>query len=354
MDLLAPSPIIDAALSILADGKARTADEILAEGRTRGVFDASMTRKHVYTSLSQYIERAVGAGRKPEMAEDIEHRFRINRAPDDWPDIDTTGLAPLSAPASLSTEANAAIIRAKHAEAGQDPTEYEEAVCALFSCMGFAATHVGGGGAPDGYADALLGPLAYRVMIECKLSTAGGIAHSDAAAEAAKYRGAYAGTYCSLVAPAFASETTFVAELSTHLVSAWTTSDLIQMLQAGVSPYDLRGIFATPGFAANGIEDLLWARAHGESKRLRVIASLVLRFAAEQQRLAERFTTSGEPPAFTVDVALASIDAFLAQHNALHGCTREELEQVFAWLTNPLVRLAVWGDDGKTALVSLR
>jgi hypothetical protein len=29
--------------------------------------------------------------------------------------------------------------------------------------MGFPATHVGGLGAPDGYADALLGPLAYRV-----------------------------------------------------------------------------------------------------------------------------------------------------------------------------------------------
>jgi hypothetical protein len=75
MDILAPSPIIDAALSILADGKARTADEILAEGRARGLFGTDMTRKHVYTSLSQYIERAIGAGRRPEMTEDVQRRL---------------------------------------------------------------------------------------------------------------------------------------------------------------------------------------------------------------------------------------------------------------------------------------
>jgi hypothetical protein len=71
--------------------------------------------------------------------------------------------------------------------------------------------------------------------------------------------------------------------------------------------------------------------------RLRVVASLVLRFAAEQQRLAERFATSGEP-------------------RSLRSKTHrtDAPGKVFAWLTNPLVRLAVWGDDGKTALVSLR
>lgn len=104
MQFMAPSPIIDAALSILADGKPRTADEILAEGRARGLYDADMTRKHVYTSLSQYIERAVGAGRKPELTEDIQHRFRINRTPDDWPSIDETGLPALTATPALSPD----------------------------------------------------------------------------------------------------------------------------------------------------------------------------------------------------------------------------------------------------------
>lgn len=105
MDMLAPSPIIDAAIAILADGKPRTAEEILDEGRKRGLFDASMTRKHVYTSLSQSIERAMGAGRKPELTEDVQLRFRINRTPDDWPDLDSTGLPPLTAKPQLSAGA---------------------------------------------------------------------------------------------------------------------------------------------------------------------------------------------------------------------------------------------------------
>ena len=350
MDLLAPSPIIDAAVAILADGKTRTADEILDEGRKRGLFDVSMTRKHVYTSLSQYIERAIGAGRKPELSEDAEHRFRINRAPDDWPDIDTTGLPALTAKPQLTADTVAVIDRAKRAESGTDPTEYEEAVCALFSSLGFASTHVGGLGAPDGYADALLGPLAYRVMIECKLVTPDGIAHSSAPAEAAKYKDAYRGTYCSLVAPALAGEVTFVTELKTHGVSAWTTSDLIQLIECGAGAYDLRTLFETPGIAADQIEDLLWAQTHGLSKRLRVITSLILEHMATEQRLAQSLTPA-DAPRFTVDVAMEAVDTLLASRESSIGCARSDVEAAFEWLTNPLVKKAVWVDEARTSIV---
>jgi hypothetical protein len=106
MELMVPSPIVDAAMIVLADGKARSADEILAEAQKRGLLGAEVTRKHVYTALSEYIIRAVGSGRRPELTEDVEDRFRINRAPDDWPDIDTTGLPPLGTKAQLAPEAS--------------------------------------------------------------------------------------------------------------------------------------------------------------------------------------------------------------------------------------------------------
>jgi hypothetical protein len=51
-----PSPLLDAAMAILADGKPRSADEILAEGQRRGLFDPCQTRKHIYTALSQYAQ----------------------------------------------------------------------------------------------------------------------------------------------------------------------------------------------------------------------------------------------------------------------------------------------------------
>lgn len=348
-----PSPIIDAAIAVLADGKARTADEILAEAQMRGLLDATTTRKHVYTSLSQYIERALGTGRRPELAQDVQGRFRINRAPDDWPDIDTTGLPPLNAKFALPAQASQAIDRARSAAAGTDPTEYELAICNLFDQMGFAATHLGGTGAPDGYADALLGPLAYRVMIECKLAQGAVIAHSDAPMEASKFKDAYRGDCCILVAPAFEPGTAFLSELQTHGVSAWSTADLIGLLELGVSAFDARALFALPGIAADATEDFVWARLHGARKRLRVLASLVLTQAAAQQRMAHAVGGASEAPHFTIDVAIATADTELANRGSQHGCTREEMRAVFEWLTNSLVRRAVWADDTRTSIVIL-
>lgn len=189
-------------------------------------------------------------------------------------------------------------------------------------------------------------------MIECKLSAAHDIAHSNAPAEAAKYKDSYNGTCCALVAPAFAGQVTFVSELMQHGVSAWSTADLIQMLETGVSAYDLRPLFAQPGIAANGIEDLLWDRAHGQTKRLRVVASLVLDALGAEQRLAQQLP-SGDMPHFTIDVAMAAVETQLADRGSSRGCTRDEVCSVFEWLTNPLVRMAVWTDAERTAIVRI-
>jgi hypothetical protein len=194
-----PSPLLDEALSVLADGKPRTADEILAEGQRRALFDEHQTRKHVYTALSQYVQRTLGRGRKPLIVEEPDRRFRLNRPVDDWPAIDSTGLAPLAIPAEPPPSAAAAISGLRAAASGCDPAAFERAVCKTFELFGFASTHVGGNDAPDGYLDALLGGLSYRVMIECKLSRDDNVAHSSAVAEAAKYRQAYRAQYCALV-----------------------------------------------------------------------------------------------------------------------------------------------------------
>ena len=99
----------------------------------------------------------------------------------------------------------------------------------MFELFGFATVHVGGNDAPDGYADALLGELTYRVMLECKLSSADHITHSYSVSEAAKYRDTYHAAFCALIAPTFNAELAFVSELRTHGVAAWTTDDLVEM-----------------------------------------------------------------------------------------------------------------------------
>lgn len=347
---MVPSPIIDAAVAVLADGKARTADEILAIGLKRGLFSGDMTRKRVYTALSQYVERAAGRGRKPRMLEDVQHRFRLNHAPDDWPDLDLTGLVPLAASVPLTPEAQSAIDALQRAAKQTDPAVFEIAACDAFNHLGFAATHVGGTGQPDGFADALLGPLAYRVMIECKLSTNIGGAHGAAAAEAAKFKESYRGDYCILIAPSYDGEVTFAGELQAHNVSAWSVDDLARALQAGCNALDVKDLLRA-GFAEDVLDDFLWDRVHGRAKRLRVIASIILQEGLRQQRLDHALGDGIQAPHFTLDVAMSVVDTYLGATGATAACAREDVRAAFDWVTSPYVGRAVWLDEDRSAVV---
>jgi hypothetical protein len=345
-----PSPLLDAALSILTDGKPRSADEILAAGQRLGLFDQSQTRKHIYTALSQYVERTLGRGRKPLITEDPDRRFRLNRPIDDWPAIDTTGLPPLRIPTAPPANAAKAIATLQAAAAGTDSEAFERAVCATFELFGFAATHVGGNDAPDGYADALLGELAYRVMLECKLGRDDTVSQSNAVAEAAKYRDAYHADYCALIAPSFDAEVTFVSELKTHGVAAWSVDDLVRSATLALDCSRMRQLFAS-GFAADPLDDFAWAAIHGPAKRLRVIASLLMEIGLNQQRMARNLGKSASPPRLTPDVALSLLDDRLTAAGATNGVTRDEIDEAFLWLTSPYVDRAVWADNSHTAIV---
>ncbi|MGA8534917.1 MAG: hypothetical protein WB615_12490 [Candidatus Tumulicola sp.] len=347
--LAPPSPLLDAALSILADGQPRTADEILAAGRRLGLFQPAQTRKHIYTALSQYVERTLGRGRTPLITEDADRRFRLNRPIDDWPIVDTTGLPPLTIPAAPPDRAAPAIGALQTAAAGNDPAAFERAVCATFELFGFAATHVGSNDAPDGYVDALLGALAYRVMLECKLARDDTISHADAVAEAAKYRDPYGAGYCALIAPSFDAELTFVSELRVHGVAAWSVDDLVRAGTLQLDCWQMRELFAAP-FAADPLADLAWAMLHGPWKRLRVVASWLTEIGLQQQRMASAMN-DGPPPLLTADVALSLIDERLAASGSTHGATRDEIDAAFAWLTSPYVGRAVWQNPERTAIV---
>ncbi|MBV8531191.1 MAG: hypothetical protein JO104_07725 [Candidatus Eremiobacteraeota bacterium] len=344
-----PSPLLDAALSILADGKPRSADEILVQGQRLGLFDQSQTRKHVYTALSQYVERTLGRGRKPLIIEEPDRRFRLNRPIDDWPAIDTTGLPPLALSASPPQDAAPAIAALQAAAAGTNPDVFERAVCATFELFGFAATHVGGNNAPDGYADALLGELTYRVMLECKLARNDTISQSNAVPEAAKFRDAYRADYCALVAPSFDAEVTFVSELATHGVAAWSVDDLVRASTFALDCSRMRELFAS-GYAADPLDDFAWGMIHGSAKRLRTVASLLMEIGLKQQRMAH-YLGRGAPPRLTVDVALSLVDDRLTTAGAVNGATRDEIDEAFLWLTSPYVDRALWTDASRTAIV---
>ena len=175
------SSIIDAALVVLADGRPRTYSEIFSEAVTRKLVGASANEKTWYNSLQGYIQRRFAEDRQALIVQDVDRRFRLNHPTDDWPAPRT----PLPAARKITNAEK--LSAALHATArGVDPAAFELAVCDAFTGLGYAAKHLGGHAAPDGYIDAPLGQLGYRAMLECKTSHDSDI-RGPYAAEAAKY-----------------------------------------------------------------------------------------------------------------------------------------------------------------------
>ena len=255
---------------------------------------------------------------------------------------------PQPPPAAKASELSARLEQSAH---GDDPAAFEQAVCDAFSALGFLATHVGGNDAPDGYADAVLGPLQYRLMLECK--TARSQVTQPDCFEASKYRDFYAADYCLLVGPEFSGEIELAAELQTHGVSAWTVSDLQQLLQAGAQSSEVRDLFV-PGFASDLVADFLWGRRHGAVKRLTVVCNILRSAAWALQQTAARSNARADAAAVTPDVAIALVDDALSAQGCPVGCTRDEVTTAFAYLTSPLVGAAVWADERREALVIVR
>jgi hypothetical protein len=331
-------------LEILSDGVPRSADEILAEGIARTLLPKSTTRKRVYTELIEYIARTVGRMRKPLITQDPNRKFRINEPADAWPAADVPQPPP-------APNAEALCARLEQTSRGGDPAAFELAVCDAFSALGFLAVHVGGNDAPDGYADAVLGPLQYRVMLECK--TARSQVTKPDCFEAAKYREAYHADYCAILGPEFSDQLELASELLTHRVSAWTCADLQQMLRVGAAAFEMRDLLE-PGFACDRVGDLLWSRRHGAVKRLSVICSLLRSTGWAMQTTAARGDDRADAAAITIDVAIALVDAALSARNAHVGCTREEIADAFAYVTRPLVGAAIWAGERRDAIVIVR
>jgi hypothetical protein len=332
---------IRAALVVLADGHARSAEEIVADAATRGLLRATMPPHQFYVALIEYIARARGMNRVPQIVQLADRRFRINEPADDWPE--PTTWSPKLDPVPNAAELTQAL---RTTATGDDPIAFERAVCAAFGALGFSVDHIGGQAAPDGYIDAPLGPLAYRAMLECKSARAT-VAQPDAA-EAVKYRDAFGARYAALVGPSFSNEQTLAAELQTHAVSAWTIDDLAELLAIGANPYEIESLFA-PGFVSDRIAQIRWTREHGQAKRVAFICETLRSLGRQAQVHAAG--DPGNAPHLTTDAAMFLVDAHLATLGIPLSCSREDMEAAFAYLTSPLMAAAVWATSERTSIV---
>jgi len=423
--------VITATIAILEDGKARTAEEILDEALELKLVPPTTTKKYIYSALIEYIARWLGRGRKPQIIQDADREFRINEPPDDWPDITPRGtrgadvtpsgargpdVTPSGARGAGGVEGqpghgdaaepeeqvaiDALIGRLDAASTGNDPAAFEIACCDVFAHLGFRTQHLGGHADPDGIADAILGPLAYRMMLECKSaplhrpyhphrpgqSDSGGIVERPDVAEAAKFVTAFEADYAALIAPDYGNDLETLSELKTHKVTAFTVADLATLLHLDANALEICTVLDEPGFAMEKIADLVWERHHGRVKRIATVAALIQRAGWSAQRTAsEQYVTlsgatvgsevegpltawrsngdqlhaansrldRGDAPRLTVDAAMLLVDEALRAAGSTQACTREEVETAFAHLTDPLVGAATWLDSSRTAIAIL-
>lgn len=334
--------VITAAMDILEDGKPRNAKELLAEALARKLVPCTTTFKYVYTSLTEYIARQLGHGRKPAIVQDEQRRFRVNEPPDDWPD-----LVPLPQPV-VNAEVEALCERLDATGGGKDPAAFEVAVCDAFAHLGFLTRHMGQYMQPDGVADAILGPLGYRVLLECK--TAKGVVTGADPLEVAKFREPYKADLCVIVGPRFPDYTELLQELQTHRVAALAIPELQTLLHIGANALEVMRVLA-PGYAFDVIADMLWEREHGIAKRVATIAELIAREGWKVQATAAAEGGAANAARLNIDAAMMLVDAALQAARSTQACARCDVEAAFAWLASPNVGAAVRDGD---ALVVLR
>src|ERR1700682_4224820 len=85
-----------AALAVLADGRPRTAKEIVQAGIAQRLLPHGASAQVLYVSLTQYLARAKESGRLQLIVQDADRRFRANHPVDDWPEPDEPARPPQS------------------------------------------------------------------------------------------------------------------------------------------------------------------------------------------------------------------------------------------------------------------
>jgi hypothetical protein len=173
--------------------------------------------------------------------------------------------------------------------------------------------------------------------LECK--TAKTIVTQPDAAEASKFREAFAAQRCVLAGPDFSGELELLGELQTHRVCALSVAALQTLLHLGADALEVQRVLE-PGFASDLFLDVLWERRHGAAKRVATVAQLVAREGWQAQRTAAEQGGPANAPRLTLDAAMLLVDAALRSAGSAQACTRAEVEAAFAWLTSANVGAA--------------
>ena len=306
------------------------ADTLGMSSTVRVILPESTTRKYVYTALHEYVVRTIGAGRSPEFVQVTgTASFRLSGPVDTWPDIVLPNMPRWIADADVASLTE----RLQTTSIGGDPAAFEIAVCDAFAALGFVATHLGGEGQPDGVLAAPLGVAGYRVTVECKTASPGGIVANPRPEEPAKFRAAAEATKSILIGPAFGNDASLDDELRKHDVALWTVDDLVTAVTHAIGPDELRPAIEA-GRVESAIRSLLWERQHVRRKRVAVIAQRLAHAVWQTQVMLAKTVAIAETPSFSEDTLLVLADEALASEGVVAGAHLDETRDAIVRLVD--------------------
>lgn len=216
------------------------------------------------------------------------------------------------------------------------PTRFEQVVADAFRTLGYMATHLGGSGNTDVLVEAdLPDPLGYRVAVDAKTSAHG--ARSAAGIDfqtLVEHRTRHGATYSAVVLPGIEGHERLTSRARDAAVVLVRAADLAELLrrheETPLGPLDYRALFETPGLAT--LEVVL-----ERASRLRRLRSLALGVVDALVKV-HREHANAEPVNAHVLRGLLMADGL--------DPSNEEVEDVLALLSNPLVRLLLADGDG--------
>ena len=346
--------------TLLADGKAHSAEELCALGIRQGLLAESTIPNYVRNAIKTLLDRQRDRGEAPEFVLLRDGRYRLDLPVDAFAGHDDP--VPVDhAIEALIVRLAASAYRGTPLEPGDGPNigaPFERDVAAAFTVLGLRAERLGGEGAPDVVATAPLGDRAYTVVVECKtVAGADDVVTNPVAQEAGRLRDAVGGDYAVLIGPAFPHSDEIDGELATHRVALWTVGDLGVLLRAhathAIRWSRLVPLFA-PGRASAAIAAFAYAHLHGERKR----AHVAYRYVLEEGLRYQELLASADPEVqktsapLTVEALAVLANERLAREGELGRVSIDDVRGAVAYGTHPLVdTMAV---DGERVTVEMR
>ncbi len=337
--------VLAAIRTLLADGKAYSAEDLCALGIQHGLLAPGTIPNYVRNAIKTLLDRQRDRGEKPEFVELRDGRYRLDVPVDSFASHDDPQP---SNPAieALVVRLEASAYRRTPAEPGDGPNigaPFERDVAAAFEALGFTAKRMGGEREPDVVATAPLGDRAYTVIVECKtVAKADDQVRNPVAQEAGRLRDLVGGDYAVLIGPDFPRAAELDGELQTHRVALWTSDDLVKLLRAhavhAIRWSRLVPLFA-PGRASDAIAEFTQRHVHGNRKRAHVAYRYVLEEGLAYQELLANADPQVQRPVapLTVEALAVLVNERLARDGELGRVSLDDVRGAVTYGVHPLV-----------------